>query len=440
MLKRITLFLYVVFNLNIYSQVVIKDEIVLDEIMPDAVTLSTVTPAYGRLDLWYVINPTYYRSKVTAQIGDLAVFVYGQTYDCPGSGGNTGDYVHMHWFDIPAGTTINMEVLTCINEQWANCPVSFGAWEQDGDFYYLDYTVQYGGNNNESRILETNHLRIWAYLPPQCCLLESPCVNLCQEPFESPDLDIHPESDPNICNEISDPAAGAFKGLYWNLRDGEALIVEPCQRPSTGEIKFVYATNFTTNIYLPYNLELCPDKIAYKNLRRIDDMSSFENYLSEIRQTISLEQACTIRGWIIDHKGIDENGNQTEYEFLSQDGIWLTAHTLAHEEEHRRDYENELNNAKNIFYEFFSNYSVTCSTYKSDPENAKLVAEGWYKSKLKDFSNQAQLEYDTKLNEVEVNGRPDVLDSITPYLSEFDKFCRKKWGEDTYWNTIKLCN
>lgn len=429
-----------VFNLNIFSQVVIKDEIVLDEIVPEAVTSSTVTPAYGRLDFWYVISPTYYRSKVTAQIGDLMVPVYGQSYDCPGSGGNTGDYVHMHWFDIPAGTPISMEVLTCIDEQWVNCSVSFGAWEQDGDFYHLDYTVQYSSENNESRILETNHLRVWNYLPAQCCQLESPCVNLCPEPFNLPALVITKESDPDICNEVSDPAAGAFKGLYWNLRDGEELIVEPCQSPSTGEIKFIYATNLTTNIYLPYNLELCPDKIASLNLIRIDNMDSFLTYLAEIRDDITLLEACNIRIQIIGHKGIDENENQTEYEFFSQDGIWLTAHTLAHEEEHRRDYEKEINNAKHIFYEFYNNYSVPCSTYKADPNNAKLVAGGWYKSKLTDFSNEAQSEYDSKLNEVNVNGRPDVLDSITPYLSEFDKFCKKKWGDDTYWNTIILCN
>lgn len=57
MLKKITLFLFMVFNLNIFSQVVIKDEIVLDEDdSPDAETLTM--PFYGKI-IGYVNSNCY---------------------------------------------------------------------------------------------------------------------------------------------------------------------------------------------------------------------------------------------------------------------------------------------------------------------------------------------------------------------------------------------
>jgi len=264
-----------------FAQIVIKDEIVLDEITPDAVTLSTVTPAYGRLDLWYVINPTYYRSKVTAQIGDLTVFVYGQSYDCPGSGGNTGDYVTMHWFDIPAGTPISMEVITCINEEWVNCPVSFGTWEQEGDFYYLDYTVQYGGDNIDNAEgndnLVTNQLRVWAYSPPGCDNAP-PCNSLPIPP--NIELSVKPNffGNVNVCSETG--TAAGFQPVGGPFVDLNSIIPEVCYNSQTQTWQYKFSNGHTIifNVVIGY----CPFNINVWGGNLINDYEDFPtNYSCE---------------------------------------------------------------------------------------------------------------------------------------------------------------
>jgi hypothetical protein len=261
---------------------------------------------------------------------------------------------------------------------------------------------------------------IW-YEPLVCGTL-----NLCSQPFNPPELNIDNIPNPDICKEITDDIpAGAFKGLYWELREGEEFVLTPCQDQMTGNIKFKYATNFTTSIDVTYNLELCPDRIAYLNLTRIDGHQEFSDYLTGISDKY---KACELRTWIIRHSGIDANGNQTGGEILFQNGIWLTASTLAHEEQHRLDYEKELNDAKNIFDQFYIDYSISCSTYLADPENAELVASNQYLGKLYEFSDFAQFNYEDKLNEVELNGRSPVQESINLYLESLDKFIKFRFG------------
>lgn len=299
--------------------------------------------------------------------------------------------------------------------------------------YYESFTqdnlLKYNVINSETNLIIGT---IW--FEPESCS----GINMCQAPLTNPAINLLQIPDPNICNEITnDIPAGAFKGLYWSLREGEEFTLSTCQDQMTGNVKFIYSTNYTQDIDLPYNLELCPDRISNFNLTRIDDLEDFENYLIQINTE---EQACALRQMVIDFKGIDNTGQQTGGEILHQDGIWLTEHTSAHENQHKYDYEYFLTQNKKIFSNFYMDYSVNCSTYTSDPENAKLIASNEYMMHLMQFSSMAKNEYENNLDEIDLNGRPSLIGSVEPYLDKLDNLIKLRWGWDEYKLIKNYCN
>ncbi len=209
----------------------------------------------------------------------------------------------------------------------------------------------------------------------------------------------------------------------------------------TGKVKFKYATNFSQEIDLPYNLEICPDNVAQYNPTRIDNLQEFEAIYLDNISTTDPSEACQLRGSIIRQQGINANGEQTGTQMFFQDGIWLTAITLAHEEQHKTDYEKELKgpDAINIFYNYYNDYSIPCSTYLADPENAELIAENSYMAKLLQFSDKAKNEYDNKLNDFELHGRREVQASAIPYFDRLDEFIVDKFGETVYEQIKNTC-
>lgn len=345
------------------------------------------------------------------------------------------------FYNVPQGTEIFVGIQRCYdpppnppnNPSWHEVPLYFTY--VGNNRYDL-----YGQDLSDQSWDYIGYFRFYPTTPPACCLLlDGPCVNLCEQPFNPPDINIYRIPNEEICNEPGEDPAGVFRGLYWELREGEELTLTPCQDPMTGNVKFKYATNQTSQIDLPYNLELCPDRIAHFNLTRIDNLQEFRDVYIDNLSTTDPNESCQLRQWLIRHQGIDANGNQTGYEILYQNGIWLTASTLAHEEQHRQDYEFELNEARDIFDEFYNSYSIPCSTYKADPTNVELVAINNYKAKLYQFSDHAQSEYDRKLNEIELNGRDEVLNSINSYLVLLDEFIIDTFGRSGYEEILKIC-
>jgi hypothetical protein len=338
--------------------------------------------------------------------------------------------------EIPAISDVELRVLQC--QQVAPQPPPNGTC----DWIELAVDlVEYPPIENRWKILvDVNYPTAppsWRYsgfitftatTPPACCpLTDGPCAPLCEQPFEPPDTNIYRIPDASRCNDttVKDIPAGVFTPHYWGLGDGEEVIATPCQDPMTGNIKFKFATNQRTSIDLPYNLELCPDRIAYLNLTRIDSEEEFDIYLEDSIDT--KEKACTLRQWILNHKGFDK-GKQTGGEIHSQNGIWITASTLAHEYEHERDYEKALREKINIFYKYYDNYSIECSTYVQDTENAKTIAGNNFKAQLFEFSYAARSYYESNLDEVELNGRDTVQEAIEPYLTMLHDFIEDEFG------------
>ena len=414
-----------------FAQVVIKDEITLYETEnPDEETLSM--PFYGRahgsVNSGAIVNG--YLRKVVIEAGGQIV-----VKQCPC--GSFCQFISHGWTinNLPASTPVMVTVYShCENGQFVE------AATQLIDLGNNEYEIKAFNPNYEQWFLATT-LKFTHTTPPLCCLSERSCVDECEQPFNPPALNIYPISDPDRCNDpVTDIAAGVFTPHYWNLRDDEEVTLTPCQDPMTGDVKFKYATNQTNSIDLPFNLELCPDRIAYLNLTRIDDEQEFEDYLTKNISTTEPQEACTLRQWILRHRGIDSNGDQTGGEILFQDGIWLTASTQAHEDEHKRDYEKELNDAKSIIFDkFYHTYSITCSTYSADPGNAEIIATGDFMAALRNFSDAAKNNYDTKLNEVELNGRDEVQKAIIPYLEKLDTFIKVVFGVQTYEDILQYC-
>jgi hypothetical protein len=401
------------------------------------------TPFYGNVSIRFVAPGLKMRAYFTVD-GQTKFLneINGKTNECS-CGYPNWNLGTVNWVfnEIPAISDVELQVLQC--QQVAPQPPPNGTC----DWIELAVDlVEYPPIENRWKILiDVNYPTAppsWRYsgfitftatTPPACCpLTDGPCAPVCDQPFDPPDTNIYREPDPNICNETMDLASGAFKGLYWELREGEEIIVTPCQDPMTGEIKFKFATNFTTELDLPYNLELCPDRIAHLNLTRIDNEQEFSDYLSDSISTEDPQESCTLRQLILRHQGYDEDGNQTGTEIMSSGGIWLTAHTLAHEEEHKCDYKDELVLAKEKFDIFYCSYSIPCSTYVIDSGLAKINASTIYLEALYDFSDQAKSEYNRKINEVEVNGRDAVLKSIDRYIVLLDEFIIEEFGNSIY--------
>jgi len=176
--KRITLFLFMVLNLNIYSQVVIKDEIVLDEVMQDAVNSGVETPEYGQVRVWYVVNPGWLFVNVTLQVGANSEMIRGP-WNCPCNSQNPcysiGEYEYRYYNNIPAGSTVSIQVSKCVNGTWTSVPVTYDSWIQHPTYYQLNYTVNYGGVNKESsrngdnELLYENMIRVYPQEPPSNC-------------------------------------------------------------------------------------------------------------------------------------------------------------------------------------------------------------------------------------------------------------------------------
>jgi len=433
MLKRITLFLFMVFNLNIYSQVVIKDEVILTY-STDEYTLIFNKPGFPGRIYWEL---SYYNLGIlkesailnqpafTINIGEHTIL--STSLDCQRWGPNifNNGFVFANGTFLPPAP-VSAALLNCVvyGGEPVNVPLSY---DQFIDENIIKYNIV---NGNTLDMIGS----IW-YIPDACNN-----VSLCQQPFGSPELNIYHIPDEERCNDTVD-AAGVFRGLYWELREGEEFALTECQDQMTGNVKFKYATNFSQEIDLPYNLEICPDNVAHYNPTRIDNLQEFEDVYIDNLSTIDPNEACQLRGSIIRQQGIDANGEQTGAQMFFQNGIWLTAITLAHEEQHKTDYEKALNDPKaiNIFYDYYKDYSIPCSTYSADPDNAKLVAENSFMAKLIQFSDEAKTEYESKLNEVELHGRDAVQDTGIPYLERLDEFIVDNFGETVYEQILKTC-
>lgn len=141
MLKRITLFLFMVFNLNIYSQVVIKDEIVLDEITEQergTESINLVMPFYGRV---YSEIPYQWNHWTSGAI-KISRGAGNQLYQdgcCPpfvcGSGScfcSWGTRAH-NFYNVPQDDNIIVEIQRCYDPppsppndyQWFDVPLQF---------------------------------------------------------------------------------------------------------------------------------------------------------------------------------------------------------------------------------------------------------------------------------------------------------------------------
>lgn len=345
--KQIVLVFTIIFNMSMYSQVVIKDEIMLDETLIEikqSEIAGLTMPFYGRVYSQIPCQWNHWTSgaiKITRIAGGQTDLSGCYDYVCGGGGwcACTAGTRAVNFYNVPQGSEIIVEIQRCFDPppsppydpSWHEVPLGFtyvgnnrydlyGQDLSDGSWDYIGY------------------FRFYPTTPPACCpLTDGPCAPLCEQPFVPPDTNIYRIPDPSRCNDtVKDIPAGVFTPHYWGLGDGEEVIATPCQDPMTGNIKFKFSTNYRTTIDLPYNLELCPDRIEYLSLTRIDSEEEFEDYL--INNVSNENDACTIRQLILNHKGFDSQGNQTGGEILSPNGIWITASTLAHEYEHERDY------------------------------------------------------------------------------------------------------
>jgi len=169
-----------------FAQVIIKDEIVLDEIIPDAVSSGVETPEYGQVRVWYVVNHSEPFVEVTLQVGGNSEMIWGP-WNCPCTSQNlcayVGDYVYRYYNNIPAGSTVSIQAARCVDGEWVAIPVTYGGWVQQFNYYKLNYTVNYGGEvgeqfgNAENLLDVENEIRVYPQTPPGCANANNYCDN-----------------------------------------------------------------------------------------------------------------------------------------------------------------------------------------------------------------------------------------------------------------------
>jgi hypothetical protein len=256
MFKKLTLLILMVFSLNDYAQIVIKDEISLSDISEvlentdNSVTLTS--PFYGRI---YFRKYCMYNwiSTVKGEVvagGDPQLF---GNYNCNCESGGycsgcIGYTVH-NFYNKPMGTEVEVNVQYCYNHQWVEVPLQFE--DVGNNTYNLSGMNPISGTQWEYM----GYVKFIEQTPPGCdpqfdCILNNNLPGLLLEERENGYRNI------DVCS-YGQPGATlpVFDDPNVNTID-----INVCFNKQTQ--KWWFNLNNSHNFIFSYISEICPENLA----------------------------------------------------------------------------------------------------------------------------------------------------------------------------------
>jgi hypothetical protein len=443
MFKRITLLIFVVFNLNIYSQVVIKDEIVLDEVdNTEAETLQT--PFYGNISIRFVAPGQKMRAyfMVDGQTKFLNE-INGTTYNC--ICGNPLWPLTANWtfYGIPAFSDVELQVLQCRQVapppppngtcDWVELPVDFQVDPQNQNRRKIYVDVNYPNTPPDWRY--SGYITFKETTPPVCSY--APACSTGYTVTMPDTLSVNKPSTFTIEDEC-EPYIAANNMLVWpvsffsGVRAGKKFSnimelssndeIEVCFDLQTQKWKFNLLVD---NATLNYVKDICLTNILDQfNAQPIYNLSSIDNVdASECNKLLSSIES---------HK-IYPPPIYDEYAFIE---IWLV-----HETEHQKDWEKIVGKYINNYFNIPQKINYKCEDFDSLQQAKQEILkkiqtlfaydflnpylEDWMKSEFLS-GNDEETKIKKGRRERAVHIRPAVLRIIEIYKEKIREKCKTK--------------
>ena len=325
MFKKLTLLIFVVISLNIYSQVVIKDEIFLldsSEMLENTDNPVTVaSPFYGRI---YFRKECMYNWISTVKgevvVGGESEFFGNYNCNCEeqGSCGGCIGYWFHNFYNMPMGTTVTVSVQYCYNHQWVEVPLQFvNAGNDRYDLYGMNPV---GGSQWESM----GYVKFIPTTPPDCEFA-------CEEENYLPEVNLNKVDTGYLGIDICDDEKMPLGKTTCYFGDPEYDFAAPaCYNEQLQQWWFNLDNNHS--FLINYVVEICENNIP-PNRELIYDWRDFP-----------IEYGCdNILNCLYAHLNYGAAGLGCNY--LLQSVIEL------HEQAHVNDYSYFINKSKDSFYD-----------------------------------------------------------------------------------------
>lgn len=392
--------------------------------------------------VWYVINHSEPFVEVTLQVGSNSTMMRGP-WNCPCTSqypcSYIGDYEYRYYNNIPAGSTVSIEVKQCINGEWISIPVTYGGWFQQFNYYQLNYTVNYVGDvgessgNGDKPLLVENMIRVYPTTPPECELTNDFCDEIIINPIE-----FNVEEYDNTVGGIDDVCNNPNELAYFSYR------------PKAG--RDIQATNFWSE-YNKDNIQVCFNRqgqfyqfkvIPNPNWNVVVDLC-YDNILNEKHLTI-IESIEDIEGKIptsLCFKALRSFKGHFVYPYNIEDyGYAIKDVLLAHERVHKKKFKDDylewyypvLNQLLYKFRPECDDYNdldaLKTDAYKHYNFSVSQYADqigfqyAWYEGLHEIYDEYPQIQKDIRDRiENDTNTDPDVTEIIQNYITALENYC-----------------
>lgn len=432
--KKIALFLSIIFNLCIYSQVVIKDEIVLDDtgIYKGTESVSLVMPFYARVYSEIPCQWNHWTSgaiKITRTAG-------GQTqldgcwppFVC-GSGScfcSWGTRAH-NFYGVAQGENISVEISRCYDPpptppndaQWFDVPLQFnyvgnnkydlygqdiadGSWDYIGYFKFIATTPPGNCPNAGGNYCDSSS---W---------VEVPDVELVLYPQGFTISNIECPKNPNrlaFFTPVLYPQKDRTNMSYLTSSDVIACYNQLGQT-------WQFNLNQSAKIY--FVIEICSTNVSNKSLTYINSISDI---------SIIPFDKCNI--------ALKSFEGHLEYPYeIPNNGYVIKEALLFHENGHKEKFEDFKNDFLFLWETGIETFRAQCTTYANifEAREAGLqmynfVFSGYYNEFAKMHNKLLGLSpYDKTLKDKEenrVNNRPEMRALVNSYIEALKTRCEK---------------
>jgi hypothetical protein len=269
MQKRIVLLIiFMVLNLNIYSQVVIKDEIeILDfeGVSNNPIMLSM--PFYGRAEV-FIRRPwagdcQWPAGYVCFHVNAGANSVTNGCCNCqPNSNCFNQQSEELNFNNLPQATPIEIYAQQCKQPE--------GVWIDVPIYYVLISETEYKlwGNLNGQPACEFGYVKFYSSTPPGCNNA-TPCSGPPELPTVILDIQQNLFENVDVCSDINN--AAGFQPV--GIQQLGALQPDPCFNKQTQRWQYEFANGHT--VHFNVVIDVCESNINYFGFNLIDDYEDF---------------------------------------------------------------------------------------------------------------------------------------------------------------------
>jgi hypothetical protein len=383
MYKRIPLLIFSVFSLNIYSQVVIKDEIKLDELIHNKDRIESAElpmPFFGKVFSQIPCQSNHWTSgaiKIKRMAGGQTkldgcwppfVCGYGSCFCTWGTRAHT-------FHNVLQGEVVSIEIQRCFD------PPPDPPYEPD--WYDVPIYFSFVANNKYDIYGQDLSDNSWDYIgfillteeePPACitqfCEYEDSNYGLRFEHVEGPSYTI-PGTNETVkacTTSIAKQQAGGMKMAPWHIPEGYTFNLKPCRDPNNQDyviFPFTFTVNGIEEDIIPYVYVtgICdpsrPGPLGDYVI--IEDLQHMKTLVTSGR----IGDHCNLLQDICHAYGSDPNnpGYQLLYKYVLKEIV------DAHEDMHADNYKEVFNNIRDLINENLEYYNMPCSTYQNMTEN-----------------------------------------------------------------------